>query len=79
MKIYVTASAPVRARRRQEELKSYGQDVAFEAVLEDIRTRDRRDSTRAVAPLLPAPDATLLDTSEMTIEEAVAAAIRLVR
>jgi cytidylate kinase len=79
VKIYVTASAPVRARRRHEELKSYRKDVAFEAVLEDIRTRDRRDSTRAVAPLLPAPDATTIDTSEMTIDEAIAAAISLVR
>ncbi len=78
VKIYVTASAEVRAKRRQEELKSYGQDVDFEAVLDDIRKRDERDSTRAVAPLLPAKDATILDTSDMTIEAAVAAAIRLV-
>jgi cytidylate kinase len=78
VKIYVTASAEVRAKRRQEELKSYGQDVDFEAVLDDIRKRDDRDSTRAVAPLLPAKDATILDTSDMTIEAAVAAAIRLV-
>jgi CMP/dCMP kinase len=78
VKIYVTASAEVRAKRRQEELKSYGQDVDFEAVLDDIRKRDERDSTRAVAPLLPAKDATIIDTSDMTIEAAVAAAIRLV-
>ena len=79
VKIYVTASAEVRARRRQEELKSYGQDIDFAAVLEDIRTRDKRDSTRVTAPLLPASDATVLDTSEMTIEAAIAAAIALVR
>ena len=79
VKIYVTASAEVRARRRQEELRSYGQDIGFAAVLEDIRKRDKRDSTRATAPLLPASDATVLDTSEMTIEAAIAAAVALVR
>ncbi|MGB8314690.1 MAG: (d)CMP kinase [Aestuariivirga sp.] len=79
VKIYVTASAEVRAKRRQEELKSYGQNIDFAAVLEDIKTRDKRDSTRMTAPLLPASDATVLDTSEMTIEAAIAAAIALVR
>jgi CMP/dCMP kinase len=78
VKIYVTASAEVRAKRRQEELKSYGQNIDFAAVLEDIKTRDKRDSTRMTAPLLPASDATVLDTSEMTIEAAIAAAIALV-
>ncbi|MGB9143397.1 MAG: (d)CMP kinase [Aestuariivirga sp.] len=79
VKIYVTASAEVRAKRRQEELKSYGQNIDFAAVLEDIKTRDKRDSTRMTAPLLTASDATVLDTSEMTIEAAIAAAIALVR
>ena len=79
VKIYVTASVEVRARRRQEELRSYGQDIDFAAVLQDIRKRDKRDSTREVAPLLPAGDAAVLDTSEMTIEAAIAAAISLVR
>ena len=79
VKIYVTASAQVRARRRQEELRSYGQDIDFAAVLQDIRKRDKRDSMREVAPLLPAGDAAVLDTSEMTIEAAIAAAISLVR
>ncbi len=77
VKIYVTASVPVRARRRHAELKSYGQDMAYDEVLADIRKRDARDSSRAVAPLLPAPDAKVLDTSEMTIEAAIAEAIRL--
>lgn len=77
VKIYVTASVPVRARRRHAELKSYGQEMAFDDVLADIRKRDARDSTRAVAPLLPAPDARVLDTSDMTIEAAIAEAIRL--
>lgn len=77
VKIYVTASVPVRARRRHAELKSYGQDMAFDEVLADIRKRDARDSSRTVAPLLPAADAKVLDTSEMTIEAAIAEAIRL--
>jgi cytidylate kinase len=77
VKIYVTASVPVRARRRHEELKSYGQDMAYDDVLADIKRRDARDSTRAVAPLLPAADAKVLDTSDMSIEAAIAEAIRL--
>ncbi len=78
VKIYVTASPEVRAKRRWEELKSLGMDAGFSTTLDEIRTRDERDSSRAVAPLLPAPDATIIDTSDMTIEAAVAAAVRVV-
>jgi cytidylate kinase len=77
VKIYVTASPEVRAKRRWKELKSLGMDAGFSTTLDEIRIRDERDSSRAVAPLLPAPDATIIDTSDMTIEAAVAAAVRV--
>jgi CMP/dCMP kinase len=73
-KLYITASAEVRARRRQLELGSSD----YDSVLADIRNRDARDSTRATAPLTAAADAVVLDTSEMDIEEAVKAAIEVV-
>jgi CMP/dCMP kinase len=75
VKLFVTATAEVRARRRFDELKARGLDVHFTDVLADIRARDERDSGRAAAPLLQAPDAILLDTSEMDAETAIAAAI----
>ena len=74
VKLFITASPDVRARRRQKELGS----AAYDAILADIRARDERDSTRATAPLVAAPDAVTLDTSELDIEAAVAAAIRAV-
>ena len=77
VKLFITASPEVRARRRLSELKSYGADVSFDVVLADIRQRDERDRTRAVAPLVPATDAIVIDTSEMTAEEAIAAAMRV--
>ena len=77
-KLFVTARPEVRARRRCEELQKMGLPAHYEDVLIDIRARDERDSNRATAPLRPAPDAELLDTSEMTIEAAVAEAIALV-
>ncbi|HEX7110334.1 MAG TPA: (d)CMP kinase [Aestuariivirga sp.] len=77
VKLFITASPEVRAGRRLAELKSYGADVSFDAVLADIRLRDERDRTRAVAPLVPAADATVIETSEMTAEEAIAAATRV--
>lgn len=73
-KLFITASAEVRARRRQMEL---GSDD-YDAVLADIRARDERDSKRATAPLMAAPDAVVLDTSEMDIAAAVAAAVEAV-
>jgi len=77
-KLYVTASPEVRAERRWKQLTGQGEHVAFEEVLADIRTRDARDSGRQAAPLRPAPDAALLDTSEMTIEQATDAARRII-
>jgi cytidylate kinase len=73
-KLFITASAEVRARRRQMELGSED----YEAVLADIRARDARDSQRATAPLVAAKDAVTLDTSEMDIAAAVAAAVAAV-
>jgi cytidylate kinase len=75
VKLFVTASPEVRAKRRQAELQATGAAVTFEAVLQDIIQRDERDMNRAVAPLIPARDAVVIDTSEMTAEEAIAAAI----
>lgn len=77
-KMFVTASTEVRARRRFEELQGRGAETRFETVLADVEARDRRDSERSAAPLKPAEGAHVLDTSEMEIEAAVAAAIALV-
>jgi len=76
VKLFITASPAVRALRRQAELQASGAEVTFEAVLQDIMQRDERDKTRAVAPLASAADAVIIDTSEMTAEEAITAAIR---
>jgi cytidylate kinase len=77
-KLFVTASAEVRARRRFEELVRMGLHVHYEDVLIDIRARDERDSNRAAAPLLQAKDAHLLDTSRFAVEEAIAEAVAAV-
>ena len=74
VKIFLTASAEVRAKRRLLELQEKGdRKSTFESVLREIRERDERDTNRAIAPLKPAADAVHLDTSELTIDEAVAA------
>jgi CMP/dCMP kinase len=78
VKLFVSASAEVRAHRRYEEMLSRGLDVDFENILADIRARDQRDTERADAPLKPAEDAHLLDTGDLTIGAAVQAAISLV-
>lgn len=77
-KLYVTASPAVRADRRWKQLTGQGESVAYEEVLADILRRDERDGGRASAPMTQAPDAVLLDTSEMTIEQAFDAARRIV-
>jgi cytidylate kinase len=77
-KIFVTATPEVRARRRAAEMRAGGATVDDRDVLADIRKRDERDSTRAAAPLLRARDAVLLDTTDLDIEAAVAAAIAIV-
>lgn len=77
-KLFVTASADVRAHRRHAEMLGRGVDVTFDAVLADVHARDARDTGRADAPLLRAPDAMLLDNSEMSRDAAIAAAIAFV-
>jgi cytidylate kinase len=79
VKLFVTATAEIRARRRFAELKAQGSPRTEEAVLADIRARDARDTGRSVAPLTQAPDAHLLDTSHFDIETAVAEALKLVK
>lgn len=78
VKIFVTASPEVRAKRRFLELQSAGSAMSLEAVLADVMARDARDRDRATAPMKPADGSLLLDTSEMTIDEAVAAAIKAI-
>jgi cytidylate kinase len=69
LKVFLTASAEERAKRRHKQLKDKGIDVSLPALSRDIEDRDRRDSERAVAPLRPAEDARLLDSSNLTIDE----------
>jgi len=76
VKLFVTASDETRARRRHAELAHTG--VTLEAVLADLRRRDARDAGRADAPMRPAPDALLLDTTELTIDRAIAEAADLI-
>ena len=78
VKIFVTATPEVRARRRAAEYKAQGRDIDEEAVLADIRNRDQRDQNRAAAPLKQAPDAHLLDTTHLDIDAAIRAAIDIV-
>jgi len=77
VKLFVTASPEVRARRRLNELEQRGMHAHYDDVLADIRARDERDSTREFAPLKPAADALLLDTSDLDVEAAIAEAVRL--
>ena len=77
-KLFVTATAEERARRRHAEMLGRGVEVSFDAVLADVHARDARDTGRADAPLVRAPDAMLLDNSDMDRDAAVAAAIAFV-
>jgi cytidylate kinase len=72
LKVFLTASAEERAKRRHKQLKDKGIDVSLAALSRDIEARDRRDSERSVAPLKPAEDARILDSSGRSIEEVVA-------
>ena len=72
LKVFLTASDECRAKRRWLELKEKGMETSYESVLEDMRRRDHNDSTRAIAPAVAAPDAILLDSSDLTVEECVA-------
>ncbi len=78
VKLFVTASAEARARRRTDEMVSKGQDAEYESILSDLKRRDERDSQRTVAPMQKADDAYLLDTTEMDIETAFQAAVDIV-
>jgi len=78
VKLFVTASPEVRAQRRVRELLERGMPAHFEDVLADIRARDERDTHREIAPLKQAPDALLLDTSELDVDQSIAEAVRLV-
>jgi len=79
LKVFVTASAEERARRRYKQLIEKGISCTIEGLLLDIRERDARDTRRPVAPLVPAPDAVVLDTTGMSIEEAVGFVVRRYR
>lgn len=78
VKLYVTANAETRADRRWRELAAKGDPISYQTVLAQTRERDTRDTERADAPMRPADDATLLDTSSLSIDAAIAAAIRIV-
>ena len=78
-KLFVTASDEARAGRRYRELAAGGHDVTLEGTLADVRARDARDASRSAAPLKAAEDAVVIDTSDMGIEEAVAAALKVVQ
>lgn len=77
VKLYVDADPEVRARRRHAELLGYGEDISFETVLAQLKERDHRDTNRIEAPLKPAKDAHLLDTSGLGIEAAFERAVSL--
>ena len=78
VKLFVTASAEVRAQRRFKELSIKDTDVTLAYVLEDIKIRDARDAGRDVAPMTAADDAVVLNTSELTIDQAIAAAVAVI-
>jgi cytidylate kinase len=77
LKIYLTASAQERALRRYKQLKDKGSSVSLSALSREITERDARDSTRAVAPLIPAPDAEVIDSTGLSIEEVVSRVLEL--
>lgn len=78
LKVFLTANAEERAKRRHKQLQEQGVDAKIRDLLEDIEARDYRDSTRKVAPLVPAEDAFIIDTSELSIDEVFARIIELV-
>ena len=69
LKIFLTASAEARAERRYLELQNRGQEVNMHALIEDIKQRDLKDSTRTLSPLIPAEDSVIIDSSEMSLDE----------
>ena len=79
LKVYVTASAEERAKRRYNQLIEKGNSVTLPGLLRDIRERDARDSARATAPLKPAAAAMILDTTDLTIDAAIALVVQRYR
>lgn len=79
VKLFVVASVPARAERRFREMQAAGRAVSLSEIAADLEARDRRDRTRAEAPLVAASDAVLLDTSDLPREAAIAAAIEIAR
>ena len=79
LKIFLTASPEERAKRRFIELQNLGQEVNMPALIADIEQRDKKDSTRKLSPLLPAEDAYILDSSEMTLDEVFSKAENLIK
>ena len=79
LKIFLTARPEVRAKRRHKQLKDKGINIPLEEVVEEVRARDRRDSSREVAPLLPAQDALVIDNSDQSVDVTVAEIIRKIR
>ena len=79
LKIYLTASAEVRAKRRYLELQNRGQEVNMPALIADIKQRDLKDSSRELSPLLPADDAHIIDSSEMSLEDVISFTKNLVK
>ncbi len=78
IKFFITASSEVRAQRRFKELQEKGMDTPYEKVLADIIARDERDANRSTAPLKPAEDAIIIDTSDLSIDEVVAKAREII-
>ena len=79
LKIFLTASPEVRAKRRYLELQNRGQEVNMPALIADIEARDLKDSSRELSPLLPADDAIIIDSSDMTLEEVFSFAENLIK
>jgi cytidylate kinase len=79
LKIFLTASAEARADRRYKQLKEKGENVNLSRLLEEIRKRDERDSSRAISPLKPADDAHIIDSTEMSVDEVLATVLGLFR
>lgn len=79
LKVFLTASPEVRAKRRYDELIEKGTPKDYDELLEEIKLRDHNDSTRTIAPLRPADDAVIIDSSEMTLDEVVAKVVSMVK
>jgi len=78
LKVFLTASAEIRAQRRYKQLKDKGESVNLTRLFKEIKARDLRDQSRAVAPLRPAEDAVIIDSTELSIEEVLNRIISLI-